>query len=341
MYKKNESGQAIVILAVVMVVLLVAAALAIDAGNAYTEKREAQNAADAAAMAGARQLVVECAKQDLVLNDPVYAGPGAVSANILNQVTQMAGVNAQDATVTAYYIGANGARMGQVQPPVPCTCATGAKGVEVVVQSSTSSFLAGLMGKPTLNVEATAKARYGQIAQVSSGLYPVTRRMPTDADPFVLGKQIEIRDERATGNFGWLTWAGSPSAPVLKNSMTPPGDSETYVNPYDANDHTINLGDWIEGSTGNMHSLASILDQYWVNTDRVMVIPLFDATEERGAKFNYRAAGFGAMKITGYSLGGNNKHIDAQFVRWVASGEWAQNVTCSEQSGLYSVQLAP
>lgn len=341
MFTKNENGQGIVMLALLLVVLLVFAALAIDAGNAYTEKREAQNAADAAAMAGARQLVLECSKQDQVANDPNYHGSGAVAANIATQVTQMAAANAQNATVTVYYINAGGARMGQVQPPVPCTCANGAKGVEVTVKSSTSSFLAGLMGKPTLGVEATAKARFGQVAQASGGLYPVTRRMPSSTDQIVLGQPVELRDEGVTGNFGWLTWAGSPNAPTLRTSMTPPGDSQTYVNPHDSNDHTINLGDWIEGATGNMHTLAAILDQYWVNTDRVMVIPLFDGTEGQGANFNYRAAGFAAFKITGYTLGGNNKHIDGQFVRWVTNGEWTPNVTCSEQTGLYSIKLVP
>lgn len=341
MFRKTENGQAIVILALVMVVLLVFAALAIDAGNVYTEKREAQNAADAAAMAGARQLVLECSRQDLVINDPNYQGPGAVATNISGQVTKMATVNIQNATVTAYYIDANGARMGQVQPPVPCTCTSGAKGVEVIVQSSTSSFLAGLMGKPTMGVEATAKARYGQVAQVTDKLYPVTRRMPSSTDQIVPGQPVELRDEGMTGNFGWLTWAGSPSAPTLRTSMTPPGDSETYINPHNSSDHVINVNDWVEGATGNMHTLAAILDQYWVNTGRVMVIPLFNGVEGTGSNFNYHVAGFAAFEITGYTLGGSNKHIDGRFVRWVSNGEWAPNSSCSEQSGLYSVKLVP
>jgi uncharacterized membrane protein len=53
---ENERGQAIVILALAMAALLLFASLAIDGGNAYVERRRAQNAADAAALAGARQL---------------------------------------------------------------------------------------------------------------------------------------------------------------------------------------------------------------------------------------------------------------------------------------------
>jgi len=50
---KLESGQIIVLLAVSLVVVIVAAALAIDGGMIYSERRFAQNVADAASLAGA------------------------------------------------------------------------------------------------------------------------------------------------------------------------------------------------------------------------------------------------------------------------------------------------
>ncbi len=53
--KKNENGQAIVIIAISLVVLLGFTGLAIDGGLLYSDRRNAQNIADAAAMAGAGQ----------------------------------------------------------------------------------------------------------------------------------------------------------------------------------------------------------------------------------------------------------------------------------------------
>ncbi|HSB88544.1 MAG TPA: Tad domain-containing protein [Anaerolineales bacterium] len=53
MDRHSESGQALVLLALAFVILLASAGLAIDAGMVYTERRRAQNAADAASMAGA------------------------------------------------------------------------------------------------------------------------------------------------------------------------------------------------------------------------------------------------------------------------------------------------
>ncbi len=52
---KSESGQAILIVAVAFVVLVGIAGLAIDGGMLYSDRRNAQNIADAAAMAGAGQ----------------------------------------------------------------------------------------------------------------------------------------------------------------------------------------------------------------------------------------------------------------------------------------------
>ena len=53
--KPSERGQAIVLLAISIVVLLGFTALAIDGGMVFSDRRHAQNAADAAALAGALQ----------------------------------------------------------------------------------------------------------------------------------------------------------------------------------------------------------------------------------------------------------------------------------------------
>ena len=51
--KKNEHGQAIVLIALAIVGLVGFSALAIDGGNAYSDRRHAQNAADAAVLSAA------------------------------------------------------------------------------------------------------------------------------------------------------------------------------------------------------------------------------------------------------------------------------------------------
>jgi hypothetical protein len=60
----NEDGQSMVLVALLIVVLLSAAALAIDLGSIHLTKIDMQNAADAAAVAGAKDLPSESAAVD-------------------------------------------------------------------------------------------------------------------------------------------------------------------------------------------------------------------------------------------------------------------------------------
>jgi len=72
-HRRSESGQALVLLALSFIVLLAFAGLAIDGGILYTERRRAQNAADAAAMAGALGILNEW--------DPVVAAYARAADN--------------------------------------------------------------------------------------------------------------------------------------------------------------------------------------------------------------------------------------------------------------------
>lgn len=343
---KKENGQAIVIIAVALVVLLAFVALAIDAGNGYTAKRQAQNAADAAALAGARQIVLECAKQGL--------NPGPNEAEIRNRVTQMVEANSTGAAFHAYYVGTDGTRLSNNEigtlGAVPCNCPTRGQGVEVVASNSTTSFFAGLIGRPTLSVQATAKARYGTVKQVTSGLYPFTRRN----DTFQFNQTVTLRflddADTAPGNFGWLTWDGQNNTPALCQSLTPPGNSELYYNPGtapdfndpDYNDHAIDIGKWVQGAPGNKN--AACVNQWlqWhIDNSAEMIIPLYDDVVDQGSNVNYRIAGFAAFKVDSYDFTGQNKSITGKFVRTVTNGDWATNITCAADPGVESVKLTP
>lgn len=340
MYRK-ERGQALVIAAVGVVVLLIFAALAIDAGSAYTAKREAQNAADAAALAGTRQMVIECSGQ-----------AAANEANILSQVGTMAGANIKGAA-NAYYLKEDGTRLSGDPLPlgaVPCGCAaSSARGVEVVVQSSRKSFFAGLIGKEATDVKATAKARYAPSVTNGEGLYPFTRRnMPIEYGQMVTLRIVDDADTMP-GNFGWLTWNGVNNIPNLAESLTPPGDApEKYFNPGtpdngwtpDHNDKAIMVGKWVQGAPGNKNGAAVRAQLDWHIANKTpMVIPLYDAVAGQGSHSNYRVASFAAFELQSYDFGGQDKSMTGKFLRWVSNGNWIQ--AACEESGLFSVKLTP
>lgn len=80
----NQSGQSIVIMAFAVVALMGILALAIDGGRIYTLRRDAQNAADAAALQGARAL---CRDEDFeakaleVAQINGFSGAGVIEVN--------------------------------------------------------------------------------------------------------------------------------------------------------------------------------------------------------------------------------------------------------------------
>jgi hypothetical protein len=83
---RKQSGQAVVVVAVAVLVLTAILMLAVDGGGSYLDKRQLQNAADAAALAGAEKLMVvnptygamhDQALANLVQNLPGTSLPGS------------------------------------------------------------------------------------------------------------------------------------------------------------------------------------------------------------------------------------------------------------------------
>ena len=116
---RMEKGQNLIIFAVVMVVLVALTALVIDGGFAYTKRREAQNAADAGALAGANAL---CA------GNTDQAVPQALD----------------------YSINRNGA--------TSATASLGTKSITVTTTIPQQTFLAGIFGSDEVTTHATASA---------------------------------------------------------------------------------------------------------------------------------------------------------------------------------------
>ena len=85
--ERKEEGQSLVLVTIAIVVIFVFVVLAVDIGNAYVHRRTDQNAADAAALAGARELAG-------ILNDNNGKIPAGASENsILSAMNSFAEQN--------------------------------------------------------------------------------------------------------------------------------------------------------------------------------------------------------------------------------------------------------
>ena len=126
------------------------------------------------------------------------------------------------------------------------------------------------------------------------------------------------------GNFGWLSWGGSPSEPTLVGSLTYPGNSSTYVNPNNPNDHQINVGDWVQSKPGVSNS-KNVRDALTALEAVDITVPVWDLSTGQGSNAKYRICGFAGVRLISYQLPSQNR-ITARFLGYT---------TCN------SVNLAP
>ena len=153
------------------------------------------------------------------------------------------------------------------------------------------------------------------------------------------------------GNFGWLTWDGSPSDDKLKDSLSyPDGDfTASYpgsradngelvnINDYDPSlpnaqglsgdgDTWLEVGEWVEGTPGNKDSAGKhgvnifVYNDAFTTTQKYteVVLILFDEFNgDSGSNKNYQVAGFVLARILGYDFSGNTGNKDVLY-----KGKW-------------------
>lgn len=150
-------------------------------------------------------------------------------------------------------------------------------------------------------------------------LYPIALHTQSLEGVPVGGAIPDVYNGVQPGNFGWLTWAGDTSAGTLITSLTAPGDSDTYTNPYDPSDHTISPTDWVSGRPGvtNNGSIQSALNQL-IGMD--ISLPVWDLATQSGSNTLYHIADFAVVRLLDYSLVGQDRFISAQFLGYGGSG---------------------
>ena len=118
---------------------------------------------------------------------------------------------------------------------VTVTVNPGEKTVRVEAKTDFPTFVASILGIDTLTADSPAKAVHGGVAEMTEGVYPIA----VDWQEFVFDNQYDIYAGGGPGNFGWLGWDGCANTPCLCESLTPPGNSENYINPHNTSDHSM------------------------------------------------------------------------------------------------------
>ncbi|MEY2404498.1 MAG: hypothetical protein QOD38_2049 [Acidimicrobiaceae bacterium] len=156
----GDDGAILIFLGLSLAMLLMVAALVLDGGSAYVQRRQGQNSADAAAMAGTRAL-------DRYRFPPVGVTPDVTT--ISSQVTSVATANGSTTVVSCRLV--NYDQVGVASDLGPCTSATAAsnaEGVRVTVSQTRTTYFGGITGKPTTTATTTAAATIQQLSSIGA-----------------------------------------------------------------------------------------------------------------------------------------------------------------------------
>jgi hypothetical protein len=305
----GQRGQVIVLFAGGLIVVVLLVGLVVDGGYGLAQRRASQNAADFAALAGARVVA------QWIAGDAVNGTDATVRAAITRSVAANGGTAVTfGAPNGPQYVGSNGGVLGYVgSGSIP----SGAAGVRVRSSRSWRPFFLGAIGVNNWTASAEATARGGYAATgPGTGVFPAgIAQAFFEAFPFCSGpvstdpnspcypRQLTPGNLNVPGGFGWLSFGCSGyglgqdgsgcanSKPFLQEEIGPPSNSHgccTLVG--------------LPGSPDKVKSLpgnkVSADCSYWINTGATVTVPVWDVAGGTGANAWYHVIGFAGFQIT-------------------------------------------
>ena len=225
---KHQRGQAIILIALAIVGLVSLTGLAVDGGNAFAVRRQAQNAADSAVFSAALTKI-----------------RGGTTTDITNSAVNLVNTNGFDS--------ADGVTNIQVHtPPQDGPYAGDSEYVQVIIRTQTKTFFAPIVGiqNTTTTVEAIARAKppvsepmFDGNAMVS--LAPATCQayyVHGTAGTYVTGGGIFVNSDGSechNANSGAFEQQGSATLDAPDGGITSVGSAvvqtPSYLDPYPPN----------------------------------------------------------------------------------------------------------
>ena len=220
---KKENGQTIVLIAVMLFGLMAVSALIVDGGNAYLSRRQAQTAADAAALAAANEY---CINQGTVADAETFATEYALNQNKGSQLIDLDPAGSPDG----------------LPPYILVDPATG--NIRVGVEVTNSTFFAKVFGRDTTTVAADASAgcyppgAADSVLPIAWSCRPPIPGIPSDSSdcewkaiPWPVFQDILANPSFVpTGNSGTLLYHDDENEPETAASyLNGAGDLQLYL----------------------------------------------------------------------------------------------------------------
>ncbi len=306
----NESGQVLALFAITLTAIVMAVGLVVDGGNALNQRRTSQNAADFAALAGAR-IVAESIGGDTV---------NGTDANVKSAISRSIAANG-GSTVTfgeggPSYINSSGSTIGHVgNGSIPA----GAMGVRVTASRDFSTFFLGIVGMNSMTADATATARGGFATGAPTGnLFPAGIALAYfQTYPFCVGdvgsssdcdpQHLTPGSLNVPGGFGWLKFgcSGYGLGQVPPANIGGCSDSKVFLQDEigpPANSFGCCTAVGLSGSADLIGSLpgnkASADCSYYIDNKVTVTVPVWDYAGGTGSNAWYHIVGFAGFQLT-------------------------------------------
>jgi putative Flp pilus-assembly TadE/G-like protein len=305
--RKNESGQAIVLMTLSLVVIMGMAAFVIDAGSWYHTKRRLQGTADAAALAGAQLLP-----------------------------TNSSGAQSQALT----YAGKNGGNVLGADIAVTSTVFQNDT-ISVKARKTDPGIFSGILGIGSVNIDARAKVRVGPPQQaryvapmvVSCG-HSLIQNCNLDHVPrYNVQTKMDFDKMGAPGAFGMLNLSGGNGTP---------GTSEEADWILKGFDKYLGLGDY-RSDPGAKFESSNIAAALNARIGTVLLFPVFKTLSGTGQTAEYEIIGWIGFHLDSWDVHGHTASLTGYFTEFIAQGILATSGGAGSGSsstwGVKSIQL--
>ncbi|MEH7245302.1 Tad domain-containing protein [Neobacillus niacini] len=306
---KNQQGSSMVLVACLLIFICGISALVVDIGTVYVEKGNLQKTLDAAALAGASELMVSENKAENTAID-------IASKNKL--------------TITASDID------------------TASNFIEIKKTVEADLTFARIVGIETMDVPAIAKAQLKGGLSGREGIVPVAiprDKLPDPSDPFPEfplnfqpGKGNDEENSSIKGNFGYLSIDGT-GGNVLRNNIINGADLEVSEEMYEYTQTGLSWGNVKAGFQERINQDLSNPDCSKYETadsscSRVILVPIVESFTDVSGKTMVEITGFASVwisKITGHT-------VQTQFIETITFGEF-EDLTGADNYHVFGVAL--
>jgi hypothetical protein len=297
---KRENGQAIVLMVVFLAGLLGMAALVLDVGSWFREKRQLQLTADSAALAGAQSL------------------PGS-PANATSLALQYATTNGRPITANDVAITSDFSSNDTIT---------------VQAHSTAPGFFSKLFGINVVNVGASAAAR----ASLASQAMYVAPMVVSKLHPLLAGSGCPCFGQETSLDYGAMGAPGAFGMLNLDGGNGTVGASaegqwiDQGFNKY------LPLGLY-RSDPGAKFNSANVQGALSDRIGTVLLFPVFDTLTGNGQNAQYNIIGWVGFHLDGYDVHGNSATLTGYFTQYIAKGIQASPGSNEPDFGVRTIQL--